>query len=78
MNKPMNHPPNCRSESELIIESPCVGVCTLDERDYCVGCFRSSAEIALWASLGPMERERIMDELPDREPGLRRKSGEPR
>ncbi len=28
--------------------SPCISVCVLDERDVCIGCFRSAAEITDW------------------------------
>jgi predicted Fe-S protein YdhL (DUF1289 family) len=47
------------------IVSPCVGICTL-EGPYCVGCWRTMAEISRWASLSAAERERIMAELPGR------------
>ena len=33
----------------MIIESPCVSVCTIDpDSGYCVGCNRTDEEIALW------------------------------
>jgi predicted Fe-S protein YdhL (DUF1289 family) len=32
------------------VESPCVGVCRLDDDGYlCVGCYRTRDEIASWA-----------------------------
>jgi predicted Fe-S protein YdhL (DUF1289 family) len=50
------------------IPSPCTGVCTLDETGLCLGCHRSSAEIARWSQMGDTERLRLMDEeLPRRE-----------
>lgn len=50
------------------IESPCIGVCTLDAEGYCIGCLRTSAEIGAWSILPPGERCRIMDQvLPQRE-----------
>jgi predicted Fe-S protein YdhL (DUF1289 family) len=30
------------------IESPCIGVCQLDERQICKGCFRAMDEIMAW------------------------------
>lgn len=48
------------------IPSPCVGICTLDETDHCVGCLRTADEIVRWAEMSPAERERIMLELPSR------------
>ncbi len=30
------------------VKSPCMGVCSLDERDICIACRRSGMEIAQW------------------------------
>ena len=32
------------------IPSPCIDICTLDERNICVGCGRHIDEIAAWGS----------------------------
>lgn len=48
------------------IESPCVGICQLDEAGYCVGCCRSRQEIAAWTLLSPQERRVVMADLPRR------------
>jgi predicted Fe-S protein YdhL (DUF1289 family) len=46
------------------IESPCVGVCTVDPiKRRCHGCLRTLAEIAAWARMTPDERVRIIAEL---------------
>ena len=37
-----------------------------DASGLCLGCFRTLAEIAGWASLGEAERRRLMAELPAR------------
>jgi predicted Fe-S protein YdhL (DUF1289 family) len=51
----------------MSIASPCTKVCTIDPRSgLCLGCGRTLSEIAQWASLDEGERERIMDELPQR------------
>lgn len=48
--------------------SPCIGICRLDARGYCEGCFRTGDEIARWRSMSDAERARYMDEvLPGRE-----------
>lgn len=48
--------------------SPCVGICRLDARGYCVGCLRDMHEIMHWRELDDSERRRIMNEvLPARE-----------
>jgi predicted Fe-S protein YdhL (DUF1289 family) len=49
------------------LSSPCTNVCAIDPRSgLCLGCGRTLAEIAQWASLGEPERLRIMAQLPDR------------
>ncbi len=48
--------------------SPCVGVCALDDDGLCLGCHRTSAEIARWIQMNDDERLRLMEDvLPDRE-----------
>lgn len=48
--------------------SPCVGVCALDDEGICLGCHRSSAEIAHWIQMNDDERLRLMETvLPDRQ-----------
>ncbi len=65
----------------MSIASPCTKVCIIDPRSgLCRGCGRTLGEIAQWASLGDGERERIMDELPQRleASGLSARAGQPR
>jgi len=42
------------------VESPCIRMCTLDDDDICVGCFRSMAEICAWGDAENEERRRIL------------------
>jgi len=50
-----------------MIETPCVKICTLDaQRRLCLGCGRTTDEIARWAGMTPAERRRVMGELPAR------------
>jgi predicted Fe-S protein YdhL (DUF1289 family) len=47
--------------------SPCIGICRLDERGYCIGCLRTGDEIARWRGMADAERLRVMrDVLPAR------------
>jgi uncharacterized protein len=47
--------------------TPCVHICQLDvATGLCIGCARTSEEIALWASLSDPERQMIMAQLPER------------
>jgi predicted Fe-S protein YdhL (DUF1289 family) len=36
--------------------SPCLNICSLDERGVCRGCFRTLAEIAEWTRMMPAEQ----------------------
>lgn len=50
------------------VTSPCIGVCTLDQRQVCVGCLRTLAEIAAWTRLSDRERRHLLHTvLPQRE-----------
>mgnify|MGYP001473443512 CR=1 FL=1 len=47
--------------------SPCVGICRLDDgTGYCVGCGRTSDEIATWSTAGPGGRRAVWAALPAR------------
>ncbi len=41
--------------------SPCVGICSLDDDGLCLGCHRTSAEIARWPQMNDDERLRLME-----------------
>jgi len=48
--------------------TPCTGVCCLDERGLCEGCYRTGNEIARWSQMDDRERLHLMEEvLPARE-----------
>lgn len=47
-------------------ESPCVGICTLDESDLCLGCHRTLDEIAGWEDFDVARQRAILSELPSR------------
>ena len=42
------------------VQSPCTGVCTLNEDGLCDGCLRSSDEIAGWLLMDDAQREHLM------------------
>lgn len=47
--------------------TPCIGICKLDDRGFCLGCLRTGDEIARWRGLPDSERRRMMrDVLPAR------------
>jgi len=50
------------------ISSPCNGICIMDEdTGLCVGCLRTSEEIANWEGYSEEQRTEIMSDLPQRE-----------
>jgi uncharacterized protein len=56
-----------------LIETPCLGICVMDEADgLCVGCARTLDEIARWSALSDGERRAIIESLPGRRPRSRR------
>lgn len=61
--------PNSSILPQQAILSPCVGICRLDARGFCEGCYRTGDEIARWRSMSDTERSHYMDVLlPAREP----------
>ncbi|MBN9553713.1 MAG: DUF1289 domain-containing protein [Alphaproteobacteria bacterium] len=55
------------------MESPCVKICTYEPgKGVCLGCGRTLAEIAGWASMSDAERQRIMAALPARMASLKK------
>jgi predicted Fe-S protein YdhL (DUF1289 family) len=50
--------------SSVAVSTPCIRLCVLDEgAGLCLGCGRTSAEIAGWMAMGEDVRRRIMAEL---------------
>lgn len=58
------------------VESPCVKICVVHpEARICIGCHRTTDEIARWSRMTPDERGAVMAELPERGRALTRRSG---
>ncbi|WP_331374522.1 DUF1289 domain-containing protein [Sinorhizobium chiapasense] len=56
------------------MESPCILVCSIDERTgYCFGCGRTREEIGAWTLYTDAERHSIMVALPARLDTVERK-----
>jgi uncharacterized protein len=51
---------------ERELASPCISVCLLDEKDICLGCYRSAAEITDWFMANPREKRDILARARDR------------
>ncbi|MDX5299537.1 MAG: DUF1289 domain-containing protein [Gammaproteobacteria bacterium] len=50
-----------------VVRSPCVSICALDERDICVGCYRTGLEIAHWGLMTPDEKREVLRQVALRE-----------
>ena len=46
---------------QVRVESPCIRICTLDDDDICLGCYRDIGEICAWAGASDSERLRIIE-----------------
>ena len=48
------------SGNDAPVRSPCVSICSLDENDICVGCYRSATEIVDWLASSEAERREVL------------------
>jgi len=49
--------------NEEVPASPCVSVCVLDEKDICMGCYRSADEITDWAMATAQQKREILQQV---------------
>ena len=58
------------------IESPCVKICVIHPSErLCTGCHRTIEEISEWSRLPQIERDKIINELPERASKLKKRRG---
>ena len=58
------------------IESPCVKICVIHPSErICTGCHRTIEEISTWSRLPQIERDKIINELPERASRLKKRRG---
>ncbi len=49
------------------LESPCIQLCAVSARaGFCIGCGRKLAEIAGWGGFDALQKQAILDALPNR------------
>lgn len=48
------------------VQSPCIRNCCLNEKDICLGCFRSLSEILVWGQASSDERNVILTNAKER------------
>lgn len=49
------------------VPSPCVSICALDDKDICVGCFRSGEEISQWGKMNNEQKKAVLQSVSQRE-----------
>ncbi len=54
------------SESNLPVKSPCVEVCSLNNSDVCIGCYRTASEIIEWFSANDQRKREILAAVSER------------
>ena len=58
------------------IESPCVKICVIHPSErLCTGCHRTIEEISAWSRLPQIERDKIINELPELASKLKKRRG---
>jgi predicted Fe-S protein YdhL (DUF1289 family) len=57
----------CKKETiGVVMKSPCVRQCTLNENDMCLGCGRMLGEITSWVSFSEQKRTEVMTQCQNR------------
>ena len=59
------HAPVAPVKSISKVVSPCIKICTLQD-NFCIGCGRSTQEIAEWTKASNKKKREILERLPDR------------
>ena len=54
-----------RVKSISKVVSPCIKICTL-QNDFCIGCGRTTQEIAEWSKASDKRKRDILERLPNR------------
>ncbi|NOR55027.1 MAG: DUF1289 domain-containing protein [Sulfurovum sp.] len=48
------------------IDKPCIRQCCLNEKDVCMGCFRTFSDMQAWHKVSVEEKTKILDEAKKR------------
>ncbi|MEM7612474.1 MAG: DUF1289 domain-containing protein [Pseudomonadota bacterium] len=47
-------------------QSPCISICTLDEANVCMGCFRTLDEIVEWSMMDDADKHAVLERVSER------------
>ncbi|MEH6626447.1 MAG: DUF1289 domain-containing protein [Motiliproteus sp.] len=51
------------------VQSPCIGVCALNEQDECIACGRHVVEIGEWGLLDSEQRKAVLERIKNKQQG---------
>jgi uncharacterized protein len=71
---PRSTDPRVAAVPDAPVESPCIRLCTLDDNDVCLGCFRDIAEICAWGMAAEAQRREIVQAAAARRDAYRRRA----
>ena len=57
------------SDAAPPVKSPCIEVCSLNNQDVCIGCYRTANEIIEWFSANDERKQEILAAVTDRREG---------
>jgi predicted Fe-S protein YdhL (DUF1289 family) len=43
------------------MQSPCINICSLNQQNICVGCYRSIEEITCWSRVNDVNKRKILE-----------------
>jgi len=67
------NPPNWKRDE---VDSPCINICVIHpDAAICIGCYRTSGEIARWSAISQDQRDSIRADLATRAPRLKKRRG---
>lgn len=53
-------------KNKSAVKSPCIHVCTLDEKKICIGCYRSVEEVRNWYRYSDEEKLKVIKNAEER------------
>lgn len=65
--KMSKHSTSIESDKHASDTNPCIGICQLDAKGYCIGCYRTQEEKEKWYTESIEWRNALVDELTLRE-----------
>lgn len=48
------------------VKSPCISVCSLGDKNFCIGCGRTIKEISEWSKLSDHEKTKVIEKCKKR------------